>query len=189
MKRTQRSLAIIAILVHLAALPGCITSYRGHPTGASAPQKKFEGTLHYRIRGGSMFSGDDALKRVMKRETPFALVERTDSDVARGVFLKVRIQTLPPSAPAMIFTYISYALLGLIPTWSTQDGYEIFYEIFRDGELVKSYAYDVRRTTFFWLVVLPFSWISLALPSESEAFEATAYDFFRQSESVFAEGG
>jgi hypothetical protein len=50
---------------------------------------------------------------------------------------------------------------------------------------LKSYPYEITRKLFFWIAALPFVWINSSTPSEAQAFEATAYQFFEDAEPLF----
>jgi hypothetical protein len=92
---------------------------------------------------------------------------------------------MAPSIPAMVFGYISASTLTLTPFWSTQDGSDLFFEVFKDGERVKTFHYEVRRKGFVWLPMLPVAWVNFFTYSEEDAFRASAYKFFADARPIF----
>lgn len=84
----------------------------------------------------------------------------------------------------LVFGYLGLGTLTILPFWSTEDGYDIQYEVRKDGKLVKAFQYEVRRSGFIWLPMLVVSWVNIFTYSEREAFEATAYKFFDDAATV-----
>jgi hypothetical protein len=60
------------------------------------------------------------------------------------------------------------------------------YQVFVNGEKKKTFEYDITRKGGAWILALPFAWINFLTYSESEAIEATTYQFFSDSASIFA---
>ena len=132
-----------------------------------------------------MFHGSTNLNNVFRSQSPFRLVEKTTEKPQEGLFVSVKVETIAPSVPAIIFGYISVSTLTLFPAWSTKDGYYVIYEVFMDGKRQKSFTYEIRRKAFMWIVMLPFSWINAFTYSEEEAFQATAQRFFKEADPIF----
>jgi hypothetical protein len=88
--------------------------------------------------------------------------------------------------PALIFGYLSIATLTILPAWSTKDGYRVKYHLYVDGEEKGVYRYEITRKFGMWIVLLPFVWINLMTYSEEDAFEATAYQFFKDAGPILS---
>jgi hypothetical protein len=124
-----------------------------------------------------MFGGGEALREAFPKLSPFARTEPLSAPPERGVFCRVTSERRAPSVASGVAAYVSYALLFLIPFWS-EEGYVVRYQVYRDGDEKKIFEYPIARKAFVWLLALPVSWVSLLTPSEKDAFEATAKQFF-----------
>ncbi|MBI3545539.1 MAG: hypothetical protein HY081_02930 [Gammaproteobacteria bacterium] len=182
---------IIYVLLLATLLPACITTYRDFPENMvnNPPKTKPFGTLFYNIKPVSVLTsggGEEALQTVFRQKTPFANTEKTDKIPSRGIYCSVEVLYKPPTLPALVFGYISASTLTILPVWSEHDGYRATYEVFINGEKKKSYEYDITRKGGAWILLLPFAWINFLTYSEKDAFEATTYQFFKDSEPLFA---
>ena len=178
---------IYSILIALIlALNGCMVTYRNFPIEDidSKQAKEFDHMI-YMIKGGSAFHGATNLNNFFRSQSPFRSVEKANEKPQKGLFVSVVVESIAPSVSAAIFAYISYCTFTLTPCWSTKDGYYVTYEVFMNGERQKSFTYEIRRKTFVWIVMLPFSWINAFTYSEEEAFQATAKRFFKEAAPIF----
>lgn len=181
------SATLLAILVTLC-LTSCVMNYGGFPEAQlnnPPTASSIQGTLFYRFEGRTLFNGYERLTNIMRNETPFTTTERTTTFTKNGYFLDIKIKTVPPSTPALIFGYISASLAVLTPFWSTQDGYEVFYELYEDGNKIKTFTYEIKRKSFFWLVMIPFSPANFATYKEEDAFQGVTYQFFNDAKPYF----
>jgi hypothetical protein len=176
-------LILIALIL---VLNGCMMKYRNFPIeDIDSKQAKEFYNMTYMIKGGSMFHGATNLNNVFRFQSPFRLVEKATEKPQKGLFVSVKVDTIAPSVPAILFGYISYCTLTLTPFWSTKDGYYVTYEVFMNGKRQKSFTYEIRRKAFVWIVMVPFSWINAFTYSEEEAFRATANRFFKEAAPIF----
>lgn len=106
-----------------------------------------------------------------------------DAPPAKGVYCLVEVDYRPLSLPALIFGYLSVATLGIIPAYSGNDGYWVYYRIYSDRQWVRTYRYPVTRKVGFWLFLVPLSWINFLTYSEADAFTATTHQFFIDASS------
>jgi len=93
-------------------------------------------------------------------------------------FIDIKVTTVAPSVQTMIFGYVSVSTLGATPVWSTQDGNDIVFTLYDKGERIRSYEYEVRRSAFLWLGMLPVAWVNFFTPSEKNVFTAITHQFF-----------
>lgn len=173
----------VAAALCLSLACGCISTWNRFPSARSdsVADTTIDETLYYDDRSvKGMFSGAQALKTVLREDTPFRNTEARTEVPERGIFVRVEAKRIPPHTGSGVFGYISYALLFVIPFWSTE-GYTMRYQVIVDAKEKRIFEYDITRRTFVWLVALPVSWVSLLTPSESDAFNATAYQFFQDS--------
>lgn len=165
-------------------LQGCV-GYRNVPrVSAAAPDIEYP-DLKYRYTGtGGMFGGTSGLKDLFRKGGYFRSVERVSVVVDKGLFIDVRIRSISPSIPAIAFGYISVSTLTLLPFWSTQDGYEVLFDLYRDGKRLKSYEYEFRRNSFIWAPMVALIWVNAFTPSEYGSFEAVGRKFLDDARPV-----
>jgi len=167
---------------------GCIT-YRNFPVNKLGKSKKpasysssGSDLLFYNIEGHTLFSGEKTLKKIFSKKSPFLKTEKRESIPSKGLFVKVIIEKNPPHMLSAVFGYACYASLGFSPFWSKEDGYNLRYIFYRNGERQKTFEYNIQRNSFFWVLMLPVAWINLFTYSEGDAFEATTYQFFEDAD-------
>ena len=116
----------------------------------------------------------------LKSENCFKNIERYFgyAPPANGYYVSIKAQYRPPTIKAIIAMYLSVALtLTAIPSWSTQDGFNLYYDFYINGHKVRTFYYEVKRFIGIWIVFLPFVWVNLFTSSKEDAFEATTYQF------------
>lgn len=180
---------ILRLALCASLLSGCIAHHTVRPLrpGQGAPATKNPGTLTYSITGGSPFGGSEELRTILREEAPFENVENVAERPARGRHVEVRVEVIPPNIAAFAWGYVAVAVfLTLLPAWSAKDGSRIFYDLYSDGERVKTFEYEVRRKGLIWIVALPFIWANLFTRSEKEAFAITTRQFFAEAAPLLA---
>ncbi|MFZ5875884.1 MAG: LIC12231 family lipoprotein [Nitrospirota bacterium] len=189
MTRLSRKLLIVL----LPLLASCITTYRDFPTTmiGEAPTSKPYDALAYHINPFPVINsgGEAALEVVFRERTPFAKTRSVNEMPAKGLYCLVNVEWRPLSLPALAFGYLSVSTLTLLPAWSTSEGYVVHYHLFKDGEEGESFSYPITRKMGLWAGLLPFVWVNLFTYSEEQAFEATAYQFFKDAAPTFRPAG
>lgn len=181
----QRWVRVVAATAVIVLSSGCIT-YSGFPrdTSPSLPGSLTE-PFRYAVDGSSVFNGHLGIREVLQHESPFADPEELAGDAPvppNGWFIRATITNLPPGLPAAAWAYVAGAgLLFLAPAVSTQDGYRVKYEAYRDGQRLYRESYEFRRKTAAWLPIVLIAWVNLLTPSEKDAFEATARQFLTEA--------
>jgi len=161
-------------------------TYRSFPRDyLKAPPPKGGGSVAYKVVGSSIAGGVGELCEVMESRSPFERMERTEERPSKGYYVEVHVKGHAPAISSMVFGYISFSLLTLTPFWSTQDGSDIFFEVYRDAHRLKTFHYEVRRKGFVWLPMLPLAWVNFFTYSEEDAFRAVAYKFFDDARPLF----
>lgn len=174
-----RKFAVLCIVVFFFS--GCIT-YRNFPEKyiGKIPAKDPD-SMTYSMDVFTPFGGADRLKEVFRDNSPFKSAEKVLDKPATGTHIQVSVVPINPSLAAIGFGYLSLVTLTFLPAWSLNDGYEVYYEVYKNGAKVKTFSYEIRRKAFVWIVMVPFSWVNFLTYSEGDAFEATAYKFFADS--------
>ncbi|MBM9590941.1 hypothetical protein JWG41_10825 [Leptospira sp. 201903075] len=168
----------------------CITRYRDYPiidppAKTSNPSKI---KLFYHLEPFPIleFGGYAALKSFFKTglKSQFSDTEEIfdpKNIPQKGVYCKVSTQWTPISAPALIFGYLSMATATILPAWSSNEGFDVTYSLYKDGQKVKDFTYSPRRSIFLWIFTLPVIWVNLITSSEEEVFKATSYQFIEDA--------
>lgn len=71
----------------------------------------------------------------------------------------------------------SLAGLYLFPIYSGQDGWALSYSVYDRNALKKMYKYEITTKVFYWLLLLPFSWINFFTYSFDDAVRSTTAQF------------
>ena len=65
----------------------------------------------------------------------------------------------------------------IIPLYSGQGGWVLSYSVYDRNALKKTYKYEITAKAFYWLLVLPFSWINFFTYSFDDAVRSTTAQF------------
>ncbi len=175
---------LLLLTLPILFLTSCVT-YKGYPTIDDSNNATTYDKLYYKISGSTIFSGKKNLAESFNDLAPFKEVERAEKAPGTETFVEIHIQNIAPSGAALVFGYISYSFLTIIPSWSLEDGYEVRYDIYQDGQMQKSLYYQFNRNSLFWLPILPFIWVNLSTPSEYDALAAVTKQFFIDAATYF----
>lgn len=180
---------LIALLLMMMTLSGCITTYREFPEDA-IDRKQAPGTcdvMHYNVKRFDILDagGYNKLREYFQTTPICKTMKPTDEMPSKGLYLEVEVQWKPLSMPALIFGYLSVSTLTILPAWSAQDGYIVKYDLYQDGQKKESYHYEITRKGGIWLGLLPFAWVNAFTYSEKDAFSATANQFWADAHHYF----
>jgi len=173
-------------------LNGCV-SYGNYPKVESFESKKEYPHLKYTLSGTKGWGGGSrSLEETLKLEGNFKSIEKLGTNLETnletkeetGLFINAKTHAIAPSIPAMAFGYASYATATFLPFWSTQDGYEITFEVYNDGKRLKNYNYSSNRRTFVWMPMIVLVWVNYFTPSEKDVFAAITRQFLIDAEPV-----
>jgi hypothetical protein len=177
-------LTVLAVLVH-----GCIISYRDYPKILPIPEreKSKEIPFVYNLPNFPQFNlgGREALKNYFDRKTPFKTTTEGADVPKSGYLVNVKVDYRSPTKPALIFLGISALTATIFPAWSEQDGYDIFYHLYKDGKEVKVYEYHIFRNYGQWLPLVLGVWYNGQTATEKEVFERVTDQFFDDAKEYF----
>ncbi len=181
--------ALALLLIGILVVQGCaIISYDVRPREAWDAKSTTGGSsnkLYYRVdkvQGLSM-GGAQELRHLLRTEGPFRQVEPIDDAPARGTFVRVATEGIPPSIGSLVWGYISMSFLFAFPAYSGTSGFVVKYRLHRDGKEVRLYEYEIRRKGIAWLPVLAVVWVNLFTASDEDAFRATTRPFFQDAKA------
>ena len=63
------------------------------------------------------------------------------------------------------------------PLYSGQGGWVLSYSVYDRNAVKKTYKYEITTKAFYWLLVLPFSWINFFTYSFDDAVRSTTAQF------------
>ncbi len=173
----KRLAPVGAFLLATFFLTGCV-SWMSNPAAPDAIAP-VDGLQSFNVmRGAYLFGGRDGVVAAMRERFPRAReIEEYDAP-ATGTFVRVRTRDHEMSLAGKIYGYVALSFLTIIPFYNGETGCDVIFEVFRNGQMLRSYAYPINRHMFVWLGALPVSWISAFTPSERNAAHAAASRFF-----------
>lgn len=179
----------VVCLVALLLLSGCVSHYTNLSDDLAAPypaRSPVQFKVHDRVRMSG--EGPAAVVATLRQHEFFrAAVERYELGVSeQGIFVEVTPVYQEPSFLALVFGYFSLSTLTILPATSDEDGFDLRFEVFRDGKLVLGREYPVRRFMVMWIGTLPFIWLNSFTASEAEAFAAITQQFLIDAEPVLS---
>lgn len=183
----RKSKALVCLVASAFVLTGCIVNYSevADVDQIKKQQIEYPAKLFYKVERPDIINsgGPERIGEILAKNGYFLETEKYfDEEIPQeGYFLLVKNDYRPPSLPAVVFGYISISTLTFLPAWSTRDGYDVFYELYQDGNKLKTFDYRIRRTAGFWIVLLPLVWVNLLTDSETDAFESATYQFLRDA--------
>jgi hypothetical protein len=78
---------------------------------------------------------------------------------------------------SQVMEVTSRELFGLIPVYSGQGGWELSYSLDDRGMFQKTYTYRITQKRYYWLLLLPFSWMNFFTYSLDDALRMTTAQF------------
>lgn len=179
----------ISLVVLLLTLSGCIATYRGFPENA-IDMKHPAGTcevMYYNVKKFDILEsgGYGRLQDFFRNASICRTMKPAGEVPAQGLYLEVEATWKPMSMAALVFGYISVSTLTAIPAWSSHDGYNVTYSLYRDGRKKETYTYDITRKAGLWIGLLPLAWLNTVTYSEEDAFTATSNQFWADAQPYF----
>jgi len=184
----MQTTTFIGFLVVSSALQGCIWGYsHAQPTAPLSPATEPGPSSFYAGKGSYMFGGRDGVREAIHERYPSAEELEEYDPPTKGVHVRVRPRDVEMPLTGKVYGYVSvFAFDALIPFYNGSMGYDVLYEVFRDGAKVKTYRYEVRRKLFVWLPAIPFMIADVFTTSESGALQDTTEKFFEDAEREHA---
>ncbi len=65
----------------------------------------------------------------------------------------------------------------ILPFYINEGGWEFTYRVSRQHRVTKTYTYDITARQFYWVVLLPFSWMNVFTESLEDAAQSTTAQF------------
>lgn len=177
----------LILLVLLVILSGCIMTYRDFPIVDPLPSV-YEPTAPPRCRQTvKILAGfgwtEGSIKALQEALQNYGGCSSSSPVVYNSKWAETEVwvsaQKKQPSS------WVSDLGLGqaslrtgfFFPLYSGQGGWELFYSVYDRNALKKTYKYEITTKAFFWLLVLPFSWINFFTYSFDDAVRSTTAQF------------
>ncbi len=194
---------ILLCLMPLVILSGCIVTYRDFPIGNSitgphtitawAPchqtvqfsyglmkndEWTWGGTYQWTYSGLFSPAGmagvlEDSLQHAAgcSRDTHHSTWPRTE------VVVNVREKPYRWRWYGELLGRLSSHMYFLIPFYIDEGGWEFAYSVHRRDRPIKTYQYDITARQFYWILLMPFSWVNFFTHSMEEAVQSTTAQF------------
>lgn len=186
MQNFNRFILVVGILLFTG---NCLIQYKDYTKQEplSAEKKIYDKKLVYNLPYFPAFNlgGKEAMETYFRVKTPFKNTREGVEIPNDGYFVNVKVDYKSPSQPALVFLTISSLTATALPAWSMHDGYEIRYELYKDGEEVEIFTYRVERQYAQWLPLVLVVWLNEKTASEKSVFERVTKQFFSDAEKYF----
>lgn len=183
----MKTLAKLSILLFFTT--HCIIGYKDYPKIPPVPdlEKKIDANLVYALPTFPQLNlgGREALKNFFETKTPFKKTIEGLEVPKQGYLVNVKVTYRSPSTAAAVFLGISTVLATLPPAWSKQDGYDLEYILYKNGNKVGTYQYHIYRDYYQWIGLALFAWYNFETASEKEVFERISIKFFEDAKEHF----
>jgi hypothetical protein len=192
--------ASLLLLVLLVSLSGCIVTYRDFPIPRSLPHMEKTsafphchqivqfsyglgdgGTYQWTYSGafspmGMVLPLEDALQRYAgcssSRDFVYPFLQP-----GTEVVVTVQEKPYPWRWYSEYLGWISSKLYLVFPFYINEGGWEFSYSVHHQSGLKKTYKYDITARQFYWILLLPFSWINVFTYSLEDAVQSTTAQF------------
>lgn len=188
----------LILLVLLGTLTGCIVTYRDFPIVNHLPSEyepaappRCHQTVKYVAR-----LADGSTHTVTERDVvvPLSLVKVLQAALksyggcssgspgdhkSKGAETEVVVSALEKQIPGgwrEFWRNSSYGSLFIFP-FIEHIGWELSYSVYDRNALTKTYTYDISVKAFYWLLLLPFSWINFFTYTLEDAVRSTTAQF------------
>lgn len=188
--KTKSNLTFIAtLLLILFMLSNCIISYKDYPKILPLPseEKTLDTPFVYVLPTFPQLNlgGREALKNYFDTKTRFKKTMEGIDVPKVGYLVNVKVNYRSPSPIATAFLGASTLTATFLPAWSTQDGYDVQYILYKDGKKVGTYDYHIFRNYVQWILFIPISWYNFETATEKEVFERMTLKFFEDAKEHF----
>ncbi|MDF0650084.1 MAG: hypothetical protein P0121_01265 [Nitrospira sp.] len=169
-----------------------IVSYTPEAVEPSQPSTKagIAGFFFYTGAVGDPNTKDNSLpiefrliQEALENKGGFAAATVSNPPSAKGIHLNVYETVIEQSTASNIFCSLSLLTLSAVPCYSSRGGYLVQYDLLVDGELKKTYRYELHEKRAQWIVLLPVMWMNGLTVSYQQAFRGTIYQFLRDGQA------
>ena len=191
---------VTLLLLVLLFSSGCIVTYRDFPIARSLPRTDGTATLprcHQTVQfsygqaeGGTyqwtyngMFSPmgmvpalEDALQHYAGCSSNRTSVYPSQQP-GTEVVVSVQEKPYPWHWYGEYLGWISSKVYLVLPFYIQEGGWEFSYSVTHQNVLRKTYTYEITARQFYWLLLLPFSWINFFTYNLEDAVQSTTAQF------------
>jgi hypothetical protein len=201
MQKSSMKIRSLILLVLLVTLSGCIVTYRDFPIVDPLPSV-YEPAAPPRCRQTVMFPGRLAESGIyqwtygdrwsgLSVDGPLQDTLQHYAGCSSGLPVVYNSKWAQKKIVVRVLVkpYVRYggAMVGMAPTaynWFAvlipvyeEGGWELSYSVYDRSVLQKTYNYEITSKQFFWLLLLPFSWINFFTYSLEDAVQSTTAQF------------
>lgn len=187
--KCKKSFLLVMLLYVFVYVTGCVGHYKNIPDVDRSP---LNNNISKNVKVGIkklpivVSSGKKAIEDAFNESKLFDNLEvYFEDDIPKeGIFIHVETKYKAPDLPAIVFGYVSVSTATILPAWSNNDGFDIYYRIYINGNLEKTFRYEKRRFAASWIFLLPFVWVNLFTTGEYDAFYTSTYDFLKSAQPI-----
>ena len=183
------------LLVLVMSLPGCIVTYRDFPVpridGISAHPACYQtiqfsygqetgGTYQWTYSGLFSPAGlKPALEGALQHYAGCSSSRTLYSSMRPATKVRVSVQEKPYQWRwyGEYLGRISSKFYLALPFYIDEGGWELSYSIIHQNILKRTYTYQITARQFYWLLLLPFSWLNVFTYSLDDAVRSTTAQF------------
>ncbi|MDF3819808.1 hypothetical protein P3G55_07860 [Leptospira sp. 96542] len=180
---------LLVVTIIYFSFTNCIISYKNYPKVLPLPaqEKTIDKPLVYILPTFPQLNlgGREALKTYFETKSPFKNTMEGTEVPKSGYLVNVKVNYRSPSKEATVFLGLSTLTATILPAWSSQDGYDIEYLLYKDGKKVNSYEYHIYRNYAQWMPLALVSWYNFETATEKEVFERVSLQFFEDANEHF----
>lgn len=181
---------LVALLLMTVLTSSCVSHYTNVSDDVAVPYAA-KSPVGFKVYDRVKMSGAGprAVVTTLRQHEFFRdAVQSYDIGIAeKGIFVEVTPKYQEPSFMALVFGYFSLSTLTILPAISDEDGFDLRFEVYRDGKQVMSREYPARRFMVMWIATLPFYWLNGLAASEEEAFAAITQQFLIDAQPVLSQ--
>ena len=195
----------LILVILLVLLSGCVVTYRDFPIVDSLPTVQATptapGPCHQRAQflygltegsdewtwGGiyqwtynGLFSPTgmaDVLQDALQHATGCRSDLLSTTWPSTEVVVTVREKPYPWHWYGELLGRLSSVTYFVIPFYINEGGWEFSYSVHHRDRLTKTYKYDITARQFYWVLLLPFSWVNFFTASVEDAVQSTTAQF------------
>lgn len=180
---------LTGVLLAFLFLTNCLIGYKDYPKILPLPseEKNLDSNFVYVLPTFPQLNlgGREALKNYFENKTRFKKTTEGVDVPKTGYLVNVKVNYRSPTPIATAFLGASTLTATFLPAWSTQDGYDVQYILYKDGKKVGTYDYHIFRNYAQWILFIPISWYNFETATEKEVFERMTLKFFEDAKEHF----
>lgn len=123
------------------------------------------------------------IQEALENKGGFAAATVSIPPSAKGSHLNVYETVIEASAASRFFCSLSLLTLTALPCYSSSEGYLVQYDLLVNGDVRKTYRYEIHEKRAQWIALIPIMWMNGLAVDYRQAFRGTIYQFIRDAQA------